>query len=152
MSNLRKINQLKEMLKSDDFDIHSFDSELSSIIAAIGDDIPLELFTLFKNYPGDDKYERAMWTLLHGIESLRGNAYTQKIVPGLKLVAKNGSEWAELIAIRNLNSEEYRGLLAVSLKTATQEDRAIWKSTIQSLISNEPDFENKAKSVLSSLN
>lgn len=152
MLTLIEINQLREMLKSEDFDIHVFYSELSNFIATHRDDIPVELFTLFKNYHGNDEYERAMWTLLHGIESLRSDAYIRKIVEGLKFVMQDGSEWAELIAIRNLNSEKHRDQLAASLKSAPEEDRAIWKSTIQSLISNEPDFENKAKSVLNSLN
>lgn len=139
------------MLKSEDFDISVFYDKLSRFISLHGNDIPLALFKLFKNYHGNDAYERAMWTLLHGIEILRGDAYTRKVIPGLKFAAENGSEWAELIAIRNLNSKECRERLVFSLKWAANEDRIIWKSIVEKLVSNEPDFKNKAAGILKSL-
>ena len=152
MSNLEEVNKLKEMLQTEDIDIHIFHDELSNFISTYEQDIPLELFKLFKNYHGNDEHDRAMWTLLHGIESLRGEAYTLKIISGLKYITEEGSEWAELIAIRNLNSAEYRNRLAKYLKTAEEEDRVLWKSAIQTLLSNEPEFKDKAIGVLKSLN
>ena len=140
------------MLTKDNFNISNFENAFFDLFSKYKSDLPLEFIELFTDDNATHGTQNAMWSLLHTVESLPSDEYTKKVLVGLKLVAKNAPKWAELIAIRNLNSEEYRNQLAVSLKTAPQEDRVIWKSTIQNLISNEPDFENKAKNFFNFLN
>ena len=151
MSISEQLEDFEQVLTSDNFDIHLFHEELSCFVSKHQNDLPLELFKLFKNYHVDDGFERAMWTLLHAIETLEGDAFIEKIIPGLKLVARDGSEWAELFVMRILNSIEYRNKLAIALKDASSGDKETWSKAVRNLTTDEPEFEIKAKSIFASL-
>jgi len=144
--------ELEKMFHSEHFDIHIFEDKFSEYISKHKNEIPGEAFKLFKNYDGDDEHQRAMWTMLHAIESLELEEYIRQIITALKYIADRGSEWAELIVVRNLNSSEHRTKLSLALKTASNKDKIIWKKTVQELVLKHPEFKNKAFSILEVLN